>query len=130
MIAVDSSVWIDHLRGDVTRQVALLREKLAAEPGDICVPDLVYLKVLRGVRLPQQRRAVESAFDLLESADIAGLEACKSALIKHQKLRLMGFTLNKTVDLLIASWCIDHRVALLHDDKDFAAFEKLGLTTI
>jgi len=28
-------------------------------------------------------------------------------------------SIRKTVDMLIGSWCIEHEVELLHNDKDF-----------
>jgi predicted nucleic acid-binding protein len=34
-------------------------------------------------------------------------------------LRSKGVTIRKTVDILIGSWCIEHEVELLHNDKDF-----------
>lgn len=33
----------------------------------------------------------------------------------------------RTIDCLIATWCIEHDIALLHSDRDFEAFRSLGL---
>ena len=40
-------------------------------------------------------------------------------------LRSRGRTVRKTIDCLIATFCIEHHHALLHSDRDFDAFEEL-----
>ena len=42
----------------------------------------------------------------------------------HRRLRVVGVTVRKTVDLWIATWCIAHGVALLHRDRDFTAIAR------
>jgi len=43
-------------------------------------------------------------------------------------LRRLGVTVRKTIDTLIATCCIRNGDVLLHDDRDFDAFEQhLGL---
>src|ERR1700761_231430 len=48
MILVDSSVWIDHLRGRSTAQTAKLAAAAAREP--LLIGDLVLLELLQGAR--------------------------------------------------------------------------------
>jgi len=36
-----------------------------------------------------------------------------------RSLRRLGITISKTIDLIIGTWCIENRVALLHNDRDF-----------
>jgi predicted nucleic acid-binding protein len=44
---------------------------------------------------------------------------------------LLGVTVRKTVDVLIATRCIESGYDLLHNDRDFDAFvEHLGLTVV
>ncbi|CBL46148.1 PilT-like protein, N-terminal fragment [gamma proteobacterium HdN1] len=39
-----------------------------------------------------------------------------------------GLTVRKTIDCLIATYCIESKISLLHSDRDFDAFAKhLGL---
>jgi predicted nucleic acid-binding protein len=43
-------------------------------------------------------------------------------------LRLLGITVRKTIDILIATSCIEKGLALLYSDKDFDPLvEHLGL---
>ena len=46
----------------------------------------------------------------------------------YRKLRELGITIRKTAYIIIGTFCIEHRHALLHDDRDFAPMEEhLGL---
>jgi predicted nucleic acid-binding protein len=46
-------------------------------------------------------------------------------------MRELGITIRKTADIIIATFCIEHRHALLHDDRDFAPTEQhLGLKVV
>ena len=46
----------------------------------------------------------------------------------YRKLRALGVTVRKTSDIIIGTFCIEHRHFLLHDDRDFAPMaEHLGL---
>jgi predicted nucleic acid-binding protein len=46
-------------------------------------------------------------------------------------LRQRGHTVRRTIDCLIATFCIREGHSLLHRDRDFGAFEKsLGLSVI
>jgi hypothetical protein len=43
-------------------------------------------------------------------------------------LRRRGVTVRKTIDVIIASYCILHQIELLHADRDFDAMaQHLGL---
>jgi predicted nucleic acid-binding protein len=46
-------------------------------------------------------------------------------------LRRLGITISKTIDLIIGTWCIENRVALLHNDRDFHPMARhLGLIEV
>jgi predicted nucleic acid-binding protein len=48
--------------------------------------------------------------------------------ISYRRLRTLGVTVRKTADIIIGIYCIKHRLALLHDERDFAPMEvHLGL---
>jgi predicted nucleic acid-binding protein len=44
--------------------------------------------------------------------------ALESAM-NYRFLRRKGVTLRKTIDVIIGTFCIHHRLTLLHDDRDF-----------
>ncbi len=51
-------------------------------------------------------------------------ELAVTAAQHYRTLRAEGVTVRKTVDLIIATFCIAHEHALLHDDRDFEPFVK------
>ena len=59
MIVVDSSVWIDFLNGNETREVARLSSLVGAEP--LLVGDIVLLKVLQGIGSETEAIRVQEA---------------------------------------------------------------------
>ena len=129
MILVDSSVWIDYFRGSPTPQADKLEQLLGDEL--LAVGDLIVTEVLEGFA---SERAFRDALALLENFDwvpIGGADVAVAAAINHRRLRALGITARKTIDTAIATRCIVSGHALLHDDRDFDAFEQhLGLTCI
>jgi predicted nucleic acid-binding protein len=126
-VLVDSSVWVNHLRGVATPTVLHLRSLAADFRHELLVADLIVLEVSRGCTTQREFDSTVAMFNGLECVDLGGKAACLQAARVYRALRAEGVTVAKTVDLLIASWCIANQTALLHDDKDFAAFESLGL---
>jgi hypothetical protein len=58
-------------------------------------------------------------------------ELAPHAARNYRKLRELGITIRKTADLIIGTFCIQHRHSLLHDDRDFAPMERhLGLKVV
>lgn len=58
------------------------------------------------------------------------LIALKSAE-NFRALRKKGVTVRKTIDALIANFCVEHDLELLHSDRDFDPCERhLGLRVV
>jgi len=49
--------------------------------------------------------------------------ALKSAA-NFRALRKRGITVRKTIDAIIATYCIENKLPLLHSDKDFQPFHR------
>ena len=123
MIAVDSSVWINHLNGRATRNVLRLRSLVGNDP--LLVGDLVLLEVLQGVRDEARVEQVLRRFDIQPMLDPA--IAVRTAS-NYRRLRGLGVTVRRSIDLIIGTFCIERGHALLHDDRDFEPMTKhLGL---
>jgi predicted nucleic acid-binding protein len=129
VILVDSSVWIAHLRGTSNLATAKLAEAAAREP--LLVGDIILLEILQGARDGAHAARIERGLRQyllvpLLTADLASLAARN-----YRKLRELGITVRKTADLIIGTFCIEHRHALLHDDRDFVPMEEhLGLRVV
>ncbi len=129
MILVDSTVWIDGLRGIDTPQVVFLQANIGQV--QIVIGDLVLTEVLQGVPTEALARQTEKHLLKFPVVELGGELNAIQAAHHYRHLRAKGYTIRKTVDLLIATWCIANDAALLHNDRDFDPFEKhLGLRTV
>lgn len=129
MILVDSSVWIAHLRGRATPAVAKLETAAAREP--ILVGDLILLEVLQGARDEVQAARIERALRQYIIVPLLDGDLAARAAHNYRRLRELGITIRKTADIIIGTFCIERRHALLHDDRDFAPMEAhLGLRVV
>ena len=63
--------------------------------------------------------------------ELGGQEIAIQAAKNFRALRVLGVTVRKTIDTVIATWCIESGYDLLHDDRDFDPFAKhLGLRVV
>jgi len=127
LILVDTSVWIDFFRGNPTPQVARLKQLVGRE--ELILGDLILTEILQGVRGPDVAR-VEKAFAAYRVVPLVGEAIARQSAVNYRLLRHQGITIRKTIDCLIATWCIQHRVPLLHADRDFHPFVRLGLLEV
>ena len=126
MIVVDTSVWIDFFNGRPTPEADVLDELLGIRP--IVVGDLTLAEVLSGFRSGSDFRRARSLLGSCEYRPMVGREVAIEAAGNTRLLRKRGITIRKTIDVLIGTFCILNRLALLHADRDFDALEEhLGL---
>ena len=129
MILVDSSVWIDFLRGIETPQTRNLKVLLGTD--QVAIGDLIMTEVLQGCVRPKEFDDTLRILSRLNLIAIAGHEVAVEAARNYLRLRALGVTIRKTVDTLIATRCIMSGFELLHNDRDFIPFEKhLGLKCV
>ena len=126
MILVDSSVWIDYFRGVVTPQAERLDTLLGKEP--LAVGDLIVTEVLQGFASDRDFERARRLLATLVLVEIGGERVAIQAARNFRALRSRGVTMRKTIDTLIATRCMEGRLALLYSDRDFDPFvEHLGL---
>lgn len=120
-VLVDTSVWIDHLRGRVGAQVADLH-RLLQGPRSVAIAPPILQEILQGantregfVRLRNHFAAIRCVIPA-DPVAIA-LEAARLYL----ECRLRGRTPRSSNDCLIACIAIEHGLMLLHNDRDFDA---------
>ena len=117
MILVDTSVWIDYFNGIENRQTESLDRILSGQ--SVLVGDIILTEILQGFNSDKEFRLVKQALDPLDCVHLGGKSLAIKAASNFRFLRSKGVTIRKTVDMLIGSWCIEHEVELLHNDKDF-----------
>ena len=125
-VLLDTSVWINILRA-VPPWTPESVAKLVVST-QILVADLVYVEVVRGAKTNQEMKLLQSKLNEFDMVSACTPALSKTAVGFHQMLRSQGITIRGTVDLLIATWCIENDIPLLHADRDFSGFEEhLGL---
>jgi len=126
VILVDSSVWIDYFNGTATAQADFLDERLGIEP--VAIGDLMLTEVLQGFRKEDDYQTARVALLDLPILTIGGQEIALAAAENYRALRSTGITIRKTIDTLIATFCIERHHELLFSDRDFEPFVvQLGL---
>lgn len=126
MVVVDSSVWIDYFNGKDTLQTERLGSLLSGTI--IVVGDLILAEVLQGFRDDRDYKIAKSLLEELELVAMSDIDIALKSANNYRLLRKKGMTVRKTIDCLIATYCIENQLPLLHSDKDFDAFSKyLGL---
>jgi predicted nucleic acid-binding protein len=128
VILVDSSVWIDYFNGRSTRQTDLLDDLFGGE--EVLTGDLIYVEVLQGFRREREFRRAKRALDELPFVDLLGRDVALESAQSYRRLRQKGITARRTIDVIIATFCIQNGHVLLHADRDFEPMtQHLGLRT-
>jgi predicted nucleic acid-binding protein len=121
LVIVDTTVWIDYFKGVRNPETdwldtALDRQRLG-------LTDIILCEVLQGVRDESRAAAVERQLLKLEVLETGGVDLAREAARIYRFLRSRGYTVRKTIDCLIATFCIREQHSLLHRDRDFDPFE-------
>jgi predicted nucleic acid-binding protein len=114
MILVDSSVWIDFFNGRAVAAVARLTDLLEDGGAPLVMADLVLFEVLRGFRDEQDFNAARRTLAELPVVEIGGAEEAQRAAQHYRALRAHGRTIRSPIDVLLASYCIEHDLSLIH----------------
>lgn len=129
MLVVDTSVWIDFFNDTDTREAALLAQRLGQEP--VLMLDIILMEVLQGFSRDADYHLALASLEVLDVASVGGRDMALAAAANFRTLRRRGITVRKSVDCLIATYCIRHGHKLLHRDRDFDAFQThLGLSVL
>jgi predicted nucleic acid-binding protein len=122
MIVVDSSVWIDYFSGKKT----LAAEKLDSLLGEttIVAGDLMLVEVLQGLRSDKDFAKARELMMSLTIVRMLNTSIALKSAANYRVLRKKGVTVRKTIDTIIATYCIENNLALLYSDKDFRPFRQ------
>lgn len=125
MSLVDSSVWIDYLRGTGSRADLALTALHQSATDSVHTTAPIAMELLMGptneLALRRLERVLDAATNLTVNPEIdfhAGAEI-------YRAVRRNGKTIRKAMDCLIAAVAIRHDVLLLHKDADFEAIAEV-----
>jgi predicted nucleic acid-binding protein len=122
MVIIDSSVLIDFLSGRTTVQTDWLRRQPDLERMGITT--LILSEVLQGIRddsVFADALAILGQFVIFETGS---RELAVDSAGNYRVLRKCGLTIRSTIDCITATFCITEKHELLHNDRDFDAFEE------
>ena len=129
MVIVDTTVWIDFLSGAQNPETDWLSLQLGRQR--LGLTDLNFCEVLQGIRDDRSFARVQRELSKFEIFETGGVELAVAAARNFQRLRRQGHTVRKTIDCLIATFCLRGGHTLLHRDRDFDPFERaLGMPVI
>lgn len=129
MILIDSSVWIDYFNGLDTPQTSKLDMLLGVEP--LGIGDLILIEVLQGFRIDKDYEIAKQLLTSLSIFNMLNMEIAIKSVDNFRYLRKRGITIRKTVDTIIATFCIEEKYPILFSDRDFLPFaEYLGLRAV
>jgi|SRR5215467_9075727 len=129
MVIVDTTVWVDYFRGARNPETEWLDQQ--ADKTRLGLTDLILCEVLQGVRSDSEFIDVRAELMKFELFENGGGELAIAAARNFRNMRERGLTGRKTIDCLIATFCLAHGHTLLHRDCDFDVFERnLGLTVL
>ena len=129
MLVVDSTVWVDYFNGVENPQTNHLDQ--IADQTPIIIGDLILAEVLQGFREDVDFEKARRALGKFSQVQMVNPELSLQSARNYRLLRRKGVTVRKTIDCLIATYCIENGHDLLHKDSDFDGFEKhLGLRVV
>src|SRR5258708_12581195 len=103
MVIIDTTVWIDYLRGTENPETRWLDRELQRQR--LGLTDLILCEVLQGIR--DQNAFARAQADLLEFQvfQTGSTALAVAAAQNYRGLRERGYTVRKTTDCLIAPFC-------------------------
>ena len=129
MTIVDTTVWIDYLRGAANPHTDWLDRELNRQR--LGLTDLILCEILQGIGGDSTFIRVRRDLSKFEIFDTGGEDLAVAAARNYRFLRARGQRVRKTIDCLIATFCLTEKHSLLHRDHDFEPFEKhLGLRVV
>lgn len=129
MVIVDTTVWVDYLQGARNPEAEWLHVEFDRQR--LGLTDIILCEVLQGVRDDRVAKNVEAALLTFQVFETGSVALAREAAQNYRALRTRGHTVRKTIDCLIATFCLREHHALLHRDRDFDPFETyLGLRVI
>jgi predicted nucleic acid-binding protein len=129
MVIVDTTVWIDYLRGVESQEALWLDQELSRQR--LGLTDLILCEVLQGIRDQATFADARDRLSKLYLFQNGGKDLAIAAAENYRTLRERGYRIRRTIDCLIATFCLEAGHTLLHRDRDFDVFEKeMGLRVV
>jgi predicted nucleic acid-binding protein len=118
LIVVDTSVWIDLLRGTESAVASRCVELIEAG-APVAITDVILTEILQGLESEREAVLVERHLRAFPVLRLEPLDDFSLAAELYRTARRAGVTIRRTIDCLIAAPCVRTGASLLHADADF-----------
>lgn len=115
MILVDTSAWVEFLRGTESPVCNRVEDLLVSE---IAICDAIRMEVLAGARNEQHLQSLRRLLARAVTLPTRPSDYEDAALL-YCSCRRGGETVRKLIDCLIAAVALRYGIQILHDDRDF-----------
>jgi predicted nucleic acid-binding protein len=122
VVIVDTTVWVDYLGGVSTPEFEWFEREVVRQR--LGLLDLMLCEVLQGLSTDDEAARILRHLRRSEVFETGGVDLPTAAASNYRRGRARGKTVRKTIDCLIATFCLEHDHALLHCDRDFDAFDQ------
>ena len=122
MVIIDTTVLVDYFQGVRNAETDWL--DAALERQRLGLTDIILCEVLQGVRDDAAAKAVERELAKWVIFETGGVALARDAARNYRTLRSRGHTVRKTIDCLIATFCLREHHSVLYRDRDFDPFEE------
>lgn len=114
MILVDTSAWVEFLRGTESPVCNRVEDLLVSE---IAICDAIRMEVLAGARNEQHLQSLRRLLARAVTLPTRPSDYEDAALL-YRSCRRGGETVRKLIDCLIAAVALRYGIQILHDDRD------------
>lgn len=118
MILVDTSIWVDFLRGESSLQRRILHDCIENEE-DIAITGIILAEILQGITEDRGFRAARNYLLEFPVYEPKGIATYIEAARIYRLCRSKGKTIRSTVDCINAAICIENDLPILHKDRDY-----------
>jgi predicted nucleic acid-binding protein len=126
VLLIDTSAWIDYLRGADTSAAKELRRLLGTRVAELATTEPVVMEVLAGAKDDRSLRQLEALTNGLTLLPVNAHRDYHDAAAIFRTARRSGKTIRKLSDCLIAAVAIRNEATLVHKDGDFDAITRVA----
>jgi predicted nucleic acid-binding protein len=130
MILVDTSIWIDFLRGENSLERRILH-KLIEDEEEISISGIILTEILQGIKEDKKYQITKNYFLEFPMYEPSGINTYIDAARIYRECRNNGKMIRSTIDCIVAAICIENDIAVLHKDRDYDIIQEcVGLKVV
>lgn len=130
MILVDTSIWIDFLRGVDSKERRMLHKLIEGEE-EVSITGIILTEILQGVKEAKKFHTARKYLLEFPIYEPRGIATYMEAALIYKECRNKGKTIRSTIDCIISAICLENDLSIFHKDRDYDIIhECLGLKVL